>query len=449
MSKIQHELITAQNTFMCVATSQNARNEYIDSLITNHVQPELAMNSDYGLLRIPHQKIMIAIVGRIHKLHTKLFEELRQNKLNLDLSQAREFNLETLELDTVSPEAVCFDEAFDSLEEEIRSPGKLYSWSYTGIKKYLKSRKNCLSQIADACNDLSKWKLEWGYQEKGTTFNASASFLYELHEPEKGSSVFKFRLHAGLEKMAILNKNFTSISIDQLKKFDRSSASLALYRICSRYAHNQAGTETCTPWYTPEQWKNFLFISQNKYAAVSKLKEKVLDRASKIINDMSEIKIIYESEKSKKHNNKVTAIRFKILRKESLFSDQTIGPENLIFLSESELAKVQYIVDELMDLGVSLPWIKKWIYNADKKITGQIYNTLGLNELLFNVGYLKILSQEKYINGGYCIAVLKSKSDECINKKQNPSKARFEKPNKKTSMSIQEQLEDTSWVFVD
>ncbi len=404
-----HRLITTQNTFMCVAMSQKARSSYIESLISNHVQPEVAANSDYGLLGVPHQKVMVAIVGRVYELHRKLLDESKSKQNQFNFKEAREFNLETLEPTYTSPESISFDAVFGSEEEEIRSPGKLYSWSYTGIKKYLKSRRNSLDYIADACSDLSKWKLEWGYREKGTTFNASASFLYELHEPEKGSSVFKFRLHAGLEKMAILNKNFTCIPIDQLRRFDRSSASLALYRICSRYAYNEVGEESHTPWYSPEQWKDLLFIPPNKYPSISKLKEKVLDRASKIINDMGELDVEYESEKKK--GNKVTAVRFRIVRQESLFAKQTTESEHIPIPTEAE-EKAQYIVGVLTGLGVSFPWIKKWIYNAEKKTTGDIYNALGVDELIYNVGYLKILSKEKSINGGYCTTTLKSKLDE-------------------------------------
>lgn len=392
---------------MCVATSQKARKSYIDSLVKNHVDPSTAENSDYGLLGVPHQKVMVAIVGRVEELHRKLLDEssLRQNQFNF--KEAREFNLETLEPDYSAPEATPFDAVFENEEDEIRSPGKLYSWSYTGIKKYLKSRRNSLDYISDACNDLSKWKLEWGYREKGTTFNASATFLYEMHEPEKGSSVFKFRLHAGLEKMAILNKNFTCISVDQLKKFDRSSASLALYRICSRYAHNGVGEMSYTPWYSPEQWKDLLFIPHNKYPTVSKLKEKVLDRSAKIINVQGELDIEYESEK--KRGNRVTAIRFKIVRKESLFVDQSTSATEEHFLLPEEESQAEHIVSQLLALGVSSSWLKKWIYNSDKKTSGEIYNALGFEELLYNVIYLQTLAKEKSINGGYCVKTLQSK----------------------------------------
>lgn len=460
-SSLTHTLATTQNTFMCVATSQKARSSYIKSLIDNHVDPELAEMTDYGLLGVPHQKVMIAIVGRVYELHRKLLDSSNPAQNNFNFKEAREFNLETLEPDYNSSDALVFDAVYENPEEEIRSPGKLYSWSYTGIKKYLKSRRNSLDYISRACCDLSRWKLEWGYREKGTTFNASATLLYELHEPEKGSSTIKFRLHAGLEKMAILNKNFTSVSIDQLRKFDRSSASLALYRICSRYAYNGAGQVSYTPWHTQEQWKDLLFIQQNKYPSISKLKDKVLNRASKIINDLGELLIEYESEKKK--GNKVTGVRFKVTRKESLFTHSDVEHINIIAEEEPNLLEVQR---DLLSLGVSHSWIKKWIYNSDRKTTGEICNKLGIKELRFNVGYLKVLSTEKSINGGYCVTTLKSKYDNVVvsgdsraqqdvgggYKQQNSTilddckLIKIDNKYRSTrSMSLDEELNDKSW----
>lgn len=436
---------------MCVAASAIDRADYVNNLIRDHVEPETANKTNYGLLGVPHQKVMVAIVGRVYELHRKLLDPSNTQQDQFNFKESREFNLETLEPIHTNPEAIIFDAAYESVEEEMKSPGKLYSWSYTGIKKYLRSKRNSLEYISKACGDLNKWKLEWGYHEKGINFNARASLIYEMHEPEKGSSVFKFRLHAGLERMAILNNNFTSISVDQLRKYDRSAASLALYRICSRYAYNETGKESVTPWYSLEDWKNLLFVAQNRYTKISKLKEKIFDRSSKIINDLGELKIKYES---KKHGNKVSAVRFRILRKESLFANESVQSRHQAIPTEN-IEQAEIMNADLSTLGVSISWIKKWIYNPEKLTTGDVYNTLGHDELRFNIGYLQVLSREKSINGGYCVKTLESKLQDIrdkpipVKKPSNDvsiiSPATTKIPRSSRNISLEEELADKSW----
>lgn len=258
--------------------------------------------------------------------------------------------------------------------------------------------------IKKALVSLISAVIEWNLVDKNGLddqgqWNASAIIADASIEGAVCSYSYSKRMRELLHSPAVYGR----LNMKVQARF-KSSYGLALYENCIRYQNIIE-----TPWFDLLTFRKLMGVDETKYSAFKDFRKRVIDIASKEVNEHSHLEVDYLLKKS---GRKVIAIKFTIGRKQ-------VGP--LVEDTSTDLATT---LDR--DFGLSKQQVKKVLQDHDKDYV--------LEKIIL------IKSSSSYLSGK--VKNLANYLHSALEKDFQPAKASQKARERKNSQTIKEAKEE-------
>lgn len=161
------------------------------------------------------------------------------------------------------------------------------------------------AKLKEALIGLITIAIQWNVLDCSTGHEKKWKASSILASAELSNGICIYEYSQVMKELLYQPDIYGQINIDLISRF-KSSYGLALYENCIRYKGL-----TQTPWFSLDIFKKLMGVFEGKYQVFKDFKKRVLDVAVNEVNNLSSIRIIPEIERA---NQKVTKIRFKIIK---------------------------------------------------------------------------------------------------------------------------------------
>ena len=190
-------------------------------------------------------------------------------------------------------------------------PQDSYNITFSTLKKFCNISMIGNNELKESLKGLADIKLEFNYlnKDKNEVWDYMSLLSRVKIVPNEGNIVFEFPDF--LRDKLINPRLYAPIDIILIAGF-KSSYSIILYELLRDYL-----TSPSVPIMSIEDFKNLVGIKKNEYKCFNDFKKRVLEVATKEVNEKTDIYCYFELSKERGVGNKYSNIRFFVSKKTS------------------------------------------------------------------------------------------------------------------------------------
>jgi len=188
-------------------------------------------------------------------------------------------------------------------------PQDSYNITFSTLKKFCNISMIGNNELKESLKGLADIKLEFNYlnKDKNEVWDYMSLLSRVKIVPNEGNIVFEFPDF--LRDKLINPRLYAPIDIILIAGF-KSSYSIILYELLRDYL-----TSPSVPIMSIEDFKNLVGIKKNEYKCFNDFKKRVLEVATKEVNEKTDIYCHFELSKERGVGNKYSSIRFFVTKK--------------------------------------------------------------------------------------------------------------------------------------